>query len=334
MPDDEARAGGAGGAPVTATRGAAADPPRARSSTGADGRRRDRSWPPAPEPLPVPVVDDHTHLDIADGPDGGQGGGEDGGDGGDGGERRSVADLLALASAAGVTRSVQIGCDLPAARWTVEAVQRHPELVGGVAIHPNEAPVLAARGELDAALEEIALLARADRVRVVGETGLDTVRTDGDDAAAVRAQEESFRAHVRLAKELGLPVQVHDREAHERVLQLLAQERAERVVLHCFSGDVDMARECVRRGYVLSFAGTVTFRNAGGLRTALSVVPPELVQLETDAPFLTPAPHRGRPNAGYLVPLTARVVADVLQVPLETLCERTSQTAEDLYGPW
>ncbi|WP_298801803.1 TatD family hydrolase [uncultured Pseudokineococcus sp.] len=300
--------------------------PRARSSTGADGRRRDRSWPPAPEPLPVPVVDDHTHLDIVDGP------GAD--ERSDDGDRRTVEDLLALAAAAGVPRAVQIGCDLPAARWTVEAVQRHPELVGGVALHPNEAPVLAARGELDDALEEIGRLARADRIRVVGETGMDAFRTDAGDAAAVAAQEESFRAHVRLAEELGLPVQVHDRDAHADVLRVLAEERAERVVLHCFSGDVDMARECVARGYWLSFAGTVTFSNAGGLRSALSVVPLERVLLETDAPFLTPSPHRGRPNASYLVPHTARVVAGVLDVPLEELCTAVAATAEELYGPW
>ncbi|MEJ5946336.1 TatD family hydrolase [Pseudokineococcus basanitobsidens] len=322
-------AGGVGGAPVTAaTSGPDGAPPRARSASGADGRRRDRSWPPAPEPLPLPVVDDHTHLDIADGPGSVDAGADPGG------EHRGVAELLALAAAAGVPRAVQIGCDLPAARWTVEAVQRHPELLGGVAIHPNEAPVLAARGELDDALEEIGRLARADRVRVVGETGMDTFRTDADDVGAMRAQEESFRAHVRLAKDLGLPVQVHDRDAHADVLRVLAQERAERVVLHCFSGDVDMARECVDRGYVLSFAGTVTFRNAGGLRSALSVVPLEQVQLETDAPFLTPAPHRGRPNASYLVPLTARTVAEVLDVPLERLCEVTARTADALYGPW
>ncbi len=303
---------------------AAGAPPRARSGTGPDGRRRDRSWPPAPEPLPVPVVDDHTHLDIADGP-----GADAGAEG-----HRGVEELLALAAAAGVPRAVQIGCDLPAARWTVEVVQRHPQLLGGVALHPNEAPVLAARGELDAALEEIGRLARADRVRVVGETGMDTFRTDADDAAALAAQEESFRAHVRLADELGLPVQVHDRDAHADVLRVLAEERAERVVLHCFSGDVDMARECVRRGYWLSFAGTVTFGNAGGLRSALAVVPPERVLLETDAPFLTPAPYRGRPNASYLLPHTARVVAEVLDVPLERLCETVSATAEELYGPW
>ncbi len=304
--------------------GAEGAPPRARSGTGPDGRRRDRSWPPAPEPLPVPVVDDHTHLDIADGPDA-----DTGAEG-----HRGVEELLALAAAAGVPRAVQIGCDLPAARWTVEVVQRHPQLLGGVALHPNEAPVLAARGELDAALEEIGRLARADRVRVVGETGMDTFRTDADDAAALAAQEESFRAHVRLAKELGLPVQVHDRDAHADVLRVLAEEHAERVVLHCFSGDVDMARECVRRGYWLSFAGTVTFGNAGGLRSALAVVPPERVLLETDAPFLTPAPYRGRPNASYLLPHTARVVAEVLDVPLERLCETVSATAEELYGPW
>lgn len=296
-------------------------PGRARSATAEGGRRRDRSWPPAVDPLPFPVVDDHTHLDIADGDE------EEG--------RRTVEELLALAESAGVPRAVQVGCDLPAARWTVEAVQRYPQLVGGVAIHPNEAPVLAARGELDAALAEIEQLAQAPRIRVVGETGLDTFRTDVSDRAAARAQEESFRAHIDMAKRLGKVLQIHDRDAHADCLRVLAEEGApERTVLHCFSGDVDMARECVRRGYHLSFAGTVTFANAAALRTALAAVPLDRVLVETDAPFLTPAPYRGRPNASYLVPLTMRTIAEVQQVDLETACRAVAATAEELYGPW
>ncbi|GAB7190186.1 TatD family hydrolase [Kineococcus sp. NUM-3379] len=289
--------------------------PRARSTSGEDGRSRDLRRPPAPEPLPLPVVDNHTHLDIADGEG-----------------AHDVEELLALAAAAGVPRAVQIGCDLPAARWTVQAVERHPELLGGVAVHPNEAPLLAARGELDAALEEIAALARHPRIRVVGETGLDYFRTGPE---GVAAQQESFRRHIHLAKELGLALQIHDRDAHEDVLRILREEGApERTVFHCFSGDAQMARVCGDAGYWLSFAGTVTFRNADPLREALRAAPRERLLVETDAPYLTPAPHRGRPNAGYLVPHTVRAMAEVTGADLAELCDTLNRAAEEVYGPW
>lgn len=271
--------------------------------------------PPAPEPLPVEVVDNHTHLDHEDPAD--------------------VATLLAMASAAGVPRSVQIGCDLPAARWTVRAVEEHPALVGGVAIHPNEAPRLAIEGGLDDALTEIEQLAKHPRVRVVGESGLDYYRTDPDDAKAIAAQHESFRAHIEMAKRLGLPLQIHDRDAHADVLRLLEEEGApERTVFHCFSGDVRMARYCAERGYYLSFAGTLTFRNAAALREALLATPPEATLVETDAPYLTPMPYRGRPNAGYLVPLTVRAMAEVRGTSVEAVCEGLNAATEAVYGTW
>ncbi|WP_432509301.1 TatD family hydrolase [Kineococcus auxinigenes] len=274
---------------------------------------REGSRPPAPEPLPVPVADNHTHLDSEV-------------------SEAEVAALLAAASAAGVPRSVQIGCDLPAARWTVEAVDRHPQLLGGVAIHPNEVPGLAERGELDAALAEVRELAQHPRVRVVGETGLDFFRTPPEQW---HLQEESFRAHIALAKELGLALQIHDRDAHDAVLRVLAEEGApERTVFHCFSGDAAMARACGEAGYYLSFAGTVTFKNAEPLREALRAAPRERIMVETDAPYLTPVPHRGRPNAGYLVPLTVRAMAEVLGADLEQLCAQLAATTEDVYGPW
>ena len=274
---------------------------------------RDTSRPPAPPPLAVPVADNHTHLDCESSP-------------------AEVAALLAAASAAGVPRSVQIGCDLPAARWTVEAVERHPQLLGGVAIHPNEAPLLAERGELDAALAEIRALAAHPRVRVVGETGLDAFRT-GPEGRAV--QELSFRAHIAMAKELGLALQIHDRDAHEDVLRVLAEEGApERTVFHCFSGDAAMARTCADAGYYLSFAGTVTFKNAEPLREALRAAPRDRLLVETDAPYLTPVPHRGRPNAGYLVPLTVRSMAATLGADLDELCAQLAATTEAVYGPW
>ena len=276
--------------------------------------------PPVPEPLPSPVVDNHTHLDMP---------------ARDGVGDVPLRDLLDAAASVGVPRSVQIGCDLPSARWTVEAVDTYPELVGGVAIHPNEAPRLARDGALDAALTEIEGLAGHPRVRVVGETGLDWYRTDPGDRAAAAAQHESFRAHIEMAKRLDLALQIHDRDAHADVLAVLAEAGApERTVLHCFSGDAEMAAECVRRGYYLSFAGTVTFNNADTLRKALHVAGPERVLVETDAPFLTPVPHRGKPNAGYLVPHTVRSMAAVLDVPVETLCTAIEATTEAVYGPW
>ena len=280
-------------------------------------RRAER--PPAPEPLPVPVVDNHTHVDIER--DGVAMGADDG-----------VHGVIAQARAVGVDRLVQIGCDLESARHTASVVDRHPEVLGGVALHPNEVPVLAAAGELDAALEEIDRLVRGERIRVVGETGLDYFRTPPEGRGA---QVEAFRWHIAKAKELGRALQIHDRDAHEDVLRVLAEEGApEKTVMHCFSGDIGMARECVERGYLLSFAGTVTFKNARDLRDALSVVPLDQVLVETDAPYLTPHPHRGAPNAPYLVPLTVRVMATTLNVSVPELCAAISANSERVYGPW
>jgi TatD DNase family protein len=272
--------------------------------------------PEAPDPLPIPVVDNHTHLDIAR----------------EGEAATDVADAVARAAAVGVDRLVQIGCDLPAARFTAEVVERHPAVLGGVALHPNEVPGLAARGELDAAYREIELLAAHPRVRVVGETGLDYYRTGPE---GVPAQQDSFRWHIDLAKRTGRALQIHDRDAHDDVLRILEEEGApERTVLHCFSGDITMARTCVERGYFLSFAGTVTFKNAASLRNALSVVPLDQVLVETDAPYLTPTPWRGATNASYLVPLTVRAMAGVLGVAVPILCQALSETSERVYGPW
>ncbi|WP_176819069.1 TatD family hydrolase [Quadrisphaera sp. DSM 44207] len=272
-------------------------------------------YPPAPAPLARPVVDDHTHLDGLD--------------------DATVEALLAAAAAAGVPRAVQIGCDLPAARWTVRAAERWPQLVGGVAIHPNEAPLLAARGQLDAALAEVEALAAHPRVRVVGETGLDAFRTDLSDPGAAAAQLRSFRAHVAMARRTGRVLQIHDRDAHEQVLAVLEEEGApQRTVFHCFSGDAAMARYCAERGWYLSFAGTLTFRSAGGLREALAAVPLEQVLVETDAPYLTPVPHRGRRNASHLMPHTVRCVAEVTRRAEEEVCEILAATADSLYGPW
>ena len=272
--------------------------------------------PPAPDRLPLPVVDNHCHLDISR----------------DDGPPPEVATVLDKAMAVGVDRVVQIGCDLSSARWTAQVIDEHPGLLGGVALHPNEAPHVVAAGMLEEALGEIEQLASHPRVRVIGETGLDYYRTGPD---GVDAQMVSFRRHIDLAKRTGKALQVHDRDAHDDVLALLAQEGAPgKTVLHCFSGDMAMARECVERGYHLSFSGTVTFKSARPLRDALSVVPLDRLLVETDAPYLTPSPYRGAANSSYLVPLTVRVMAGVLNVDVPTLCAAVSQNAERLYGPW
>lgn len=272
-------------------------------------------WPVSPEPLPAPIVDNHAHLEFPAGD-----------------EPRTVTDRLAEAAAAGVTRVVQIGCDLESARWTAHAVAEFPQLVGGVALHPNDAAQLVATGDYDAAFAEIAELARGERIRVVGETGLDFFRTgpEGHDA-----QRQSFRDHIALAKELGKPLQIHDRDAHADVIDVLERDGApELTVFHCFSGDAGMARLCAERGWYLSFAGTVTFKNARDLHAAVAVTPLSHVLIETDSPFLTPHPHRGAPNAPAQAAHTVRAVAGLLERDLEDVCQAVWDTSHSIYGPW
>lgn len=269
--------------------------------------------PAAPEALPHPVVDNHCHLDLSVGAE------------------LPVEEALSLAAEVGVTRIVQIGCSLSGAGWAVDAAETHAPIVAGVGLHPNEAPRLVVDGDLHAALAEIERLARASaRVRAVGETGLDYFRTGAD---GVGAQQESFRAHIDLAKRLDKTLVIHDRDAHDDVLRILDDEGAPgRVVMHCFSGDVDFARSCVERGFWLSYAGTVTFKNAPNLREALRVTPPERLLVETDAPYLTPMPFRGRPNASYLVPITVRAMAQTLGTDVDALCRHIDANTDAAFG--
>ncbi|WP_284327726.1 TatD family hydrolase [Demequina litorisediminis] len=260
-------------------------------------------------------MDNHCHLDFPAGD-----------------EPLSVDTRLQQAADAGVTRVVQIGCDLESARWTAEAVARFPEMLGGVALHPNDAAVLAAEGTYDEAFAEIAALAQGERIRVVGETGLDTFRTgpEGHDA-----QVRAFRDHIALAKELGKPLQIHDRDAHAEVIDILLADGAPEVtVFHCFSGDAAMARLAATEGWYLSFAGTVTFKNNDALRAAAAVTPLDHMLVETDAPFLTPHPHRGQPGSPAMAAITARTLAEVLEADLEAFCAQIWQTSHNLYGPW
>ena len=284
-----------------------------RADTDVHGQKRNLRFPALPEPLPHPVVDNHTHLDMQDGL-----------------VRVSVADAVATARDASVAGVVQAGCDVESSRFAVAAAQAVPGVLAAVALHPNEAPQLAHRGELEAALREIDALAAQERVRAVGETGMDRVHTPEEGLAA---QEESFRAHIELAKRHDLAMQIHDREAHEDVLRILRDAGApERTVFHCFSGDAELARVCNQNGWYMSFAGTVTFKNAKALQEALRVADPALVLCETDAPFLTPHPFRGRPNAPYMVNHTVRGMAQLLDAELETLCRRIWDNARTVYG--
>ena len=273
---------------------------------------RDVSYPPAPEPLPVPVYDNHTHLEIEDG------------------EGLPLDEQLRRAVEVNVIGAVQAGGDIESSRWSAWAAASHPRVLAAVAIHPNEAPAYAERGMLAQAIAVIDELAAQPRVRAIGETGLDFFRTD---EAGRPAQFESFEAHIALAKKHAIAMQIHDRDAHEAVLETLERVGApERTVFHCFSGDADMARIAADRGYWLSFAGNITFKNAQNLRDALAVTPRERILVETDAPFLTPTPLRGRPNAPYLIPVTVRFMAEELGMPLDELCAQVAANTLEVYG--
>jgi TatD DNase family protein len=280
--------------------------------------------PAAPPPLGAEVFDSHCHLDIMVGD-----------------RKASSGDAVALAAqaaaggverilaearAVGVTRLVTIGYDLRSSRWNAETARDHEGIYAGVAIHPNEAH--AATPEV---LAEIEKLAREPHVRAVGETGLDYYR----DWASRADQEASFRAHIEIAKRTGKALVIHDREAHDDVLRVLAEEGAPGVVVfHSFSGDAGMARRCVDAGYFLSFSGPVTYKNAANLREAARVTPPELVLVETDAPYLPPVPHRGKPNAPYLIPLTMRCLAQVKDMDVDELSRAVSANGERVFGAW
>ncbi|MDR1185847.1 MAG: TatD family hydrolase [Bifidobacteriaceae bacterium] len=300
---------------------------------------QDRSYPPPPERLPFPVTDNHTHIEpFQSFPQ----------------TPLNLDQQVASAEAVGVSRIVQCGCDLAAARWTVEVAVKHPAVVGAIAIHPNDAARLAAPASASTlasspaptpastaapsapypeALAEIAELARStDRVRAIGETGLDYFRTAPPGRPA---QQSAFRDHIALAKELGLALQIHDRDAHADVVATLLQDGApERTVFHCFSGDREMAAIAASHGWYCSFAGTVTFKSGGELRAAVGELPVELVLVETDAPYLTPDPFRGRPNAPYMVPLTMAILAERMGLPLEDACRQIQRNTTRVYGDW
>jgi TatD DNase family protein len=276
----------------------------------------------APEPLPAPVIDTHTHLNLHDRHLHGE----------------SVPDadtLLALAAEVGVTKVVQIGCDVEYARQSVELARSRPDVIVGVSVHPNDAARIherEGRGALDEALAEISILAAENVVRAVGETGLDYFRTAPDLHAA---QQMAFRWHIDLANALDKTLVIHDRDAHDDVVSvLLGQGPPTRVVFHCFSGDAEMAALCAEHGWFMSFAGPITYKANDGLRAALAVVPDDLLLVETDAPYLTPVPHRGKPNASFLMPHTVRFMAAERGLDDAAMCDLLFANGQRAFGPW
>ena len=268
--------------------------------------------PDLPDPLPVPVVDSHCHLDSTQAKSG-----------------LEPEEAIRLAAEVGVTRIVQIGCDPEGCRWAVEAAERWPSVIAGVAIHPNDAARMGV--DLLPGLELVETLAQQPRVRAVGETGLDYYRTR--DAAGQAVQQEAFAAHIAFAMRYDKTLVIHDRDAHDDILTVLdSVGLPARIVMHCFSGDDQFARACLDRGAYLSFAGTITFKNNDHLRDALAVTPLDRILVETDAPYLAPMPVRGKPNASYLIPHTARFLATTLGVELERLCQALNDNADAAFG--
>ncbi len=302
--DDAANSARSGGGPARA------------KAEEKSGKKRRLQYPPAPEPLPVPVIDNHAHLDFRDGE-----------------VSVTVREALDAAQAVGVVGALCVGYDVASSEFSVDAAGKDPRLKAAVALHPNDAPELAAEGHYETAFARITELARHDQVVAIGETGLDFYRTGQD---GIAAQKRSFEDHIALAVETGMAMQIHDREAHAEVVEVLqdAPTLPSAVVFHCFSGDAELARICNANGWYMSFAGTVTFKNARGLREALAIADPQLILVETDTPFLTPHPYRGQPNAPYLIPQTMRFMAEVRDAKLDSLCQQVMFNTTQAYGSW
>ena len=266
---------------------------------------------PAPEPLPAPALDAHCHLDLIEEPTG---------------------EVLAAARAAGITRVITVGTDVPSSCWSAGIAHPGQGVYAAVAVHPNETAAAASSpAQRDDVLAEIAKLAALPQVRAVGETGLDYYR----DHAPPEVQRDWFRAHIDIAKQTGKALMIHDRDAHDDVLAILeADGPPERVVFHCFSGDAAMVKRCADAGYVMSFAGNLTFANAPALREAAAAAPADLLLVETDAPFLTPMPHRGKPNTPAMVAHTVRCLAEVKQLAVADVCALVTATGARVFGPW
>ncbi|MSX42094.1 MAG: YchF/TatD family DNA exonuclease [Actinobacteria bacterium] len=282
----------------------------------ADGTRQKLSYPDLPEPLLVGTYDNHTHLEIADGD-----------------QPMNYQDHLALANQVGILGAVQVGVTLESSRWSAEVAATEPRLLAAVAIHPNEAARYESMQALDVDIDGIADLASQERVRAIGETGLDFFRTESDQGKSF--QQHSFERHIQIAKDFGLALQIHDRDAHEQVVETLQRVGApEKVVFHCYSGDIQLAKICAEQGWYTSFAGNITIKRNQHLRDSFRHMPKDLILVETDAPFLTPEPLRGRPNAPYLVPITVRFMAAELGMDVNELSGQLAKNTVAVYGSW
>ncbi len=273
----------------------------------------DRELAPLPEPLPVPTVDAHAHIEIVtnEAPD-----------------SKAVEKVLDDARSVNVDRIVQVGYSAEQSQWCVDMANAFPgRVLAAVALHPNEAPVVA---DLESDWAAIEKLAQEPRVRAIGETGLDYFRTPVE---LQKRQQESFKWHIDLAKRTNKTLVIHDRDSHEDVLSVLLEVGApEKVVFHCFSGDVEMAKICIERGYVLSFAGTLTFKNAPALREAVKLVPHDQLLVETDSPFLAPTPHRGALNTPAQIANIVRAMAAERNEDVAELATALSKNAERIFG--
>lgn len=286
---------------------------RTRGSMEASDRRED--YPPIPEALDVGVFDNHAHLEIADGEN-----------------PLDFREHLDRAGSVGVQGVVQVGTNVPTSLWSADVAATEPRVLAAVAIHPNEAPELHQKGTLDDALQVIDDLAKRPRVVAIGESGLDFFRTEGP---MQQPQRRSFIEHIRLAKAHNLALQIHDRDAHQDVVDTLIKEGApERTVFHCYSGDRELAEILNAHGWYASFAGTVTFGNAKGVQESLAVIDKSHILIETDTPFLTPTPHRGKPNSPYLIPHTLRFMARHLDTDVNVLAAHITDNTFDVYGRW
>jgi len=277
-------------------------------------RDLDRKPAPLPEPLPVKCADSHAHLEIVTNTEP---------------DHPEVRRVIKEAAQVGIDRIVQVGYSAEQSKWCVQLAELYKNVVAAVALHPNEAPVV---NDLEAELAIIEELATHPRVRAIGETGLDFFRTE---PALQERQRYSFIKHIEIAKKSNKALVIHDRDAHRAVLDTLLEVGAPEVtIFHCFSGDAQMAAECVEKGYVLSFAGTVTFKNAPQLREALRIVPKELLLVETDSPFLAPMPNRGALNTPAQIPNILRFMAEERGDDLIELTNAISSNVDRIFGPF
>ena len=276
-------------------------------------RDLDRKPGPLPQALKTKTVDSHAHLELIHNSEP---------------DSPLIKQTLAEAAAVGIDRVVQVGYSAEQSIWSVKCAESFiGQVVAAVALHPNEAPVVE---DLEKDLKVIEELAANPRVRAIGETGLDFFRTPEN---LRDRQKYSFARHIKMAKEHKKALVIHDRDSHRAVLDLLIQEGApSNTIFHCYSGDAEMAKECIANEYILSFAGTVTFKNAPELREAVVLVPIEQLLVETDSPFLAPMPNRGALNTPAQIPNTLRVIADLRNESVDYLAGAISENAERIFG--